>query len=199
MKIFITGSADGLGYMAAKTLLGEGHEVVVHARSKERLAAVQDLVALGAKPLAADISDLDAIRVLAQQVNELGTMDAVIHNAGLYSSGPIIRVNVVAPYILTALMHRPKRLIYISSGLHSSGRPNLAGIKWTSPEYTGSYSDSKLFITTLSTALAKRWPDVLCNAVDPGWVPTKMGGANATDNLREGHQIGRASCRERVS
>ena len=40
----VTGSAGGLGRAAAQSLLGGGHEVVVHARSAERLAAVDDLV-----------------------------------------------------------------------------------------------------------------------------------------------------------
>lgn len=188
MKIFITGSADGLGHMAAKTLLTEGHQVVVHARSKERLAAVQDLVSMGAIETVANLADLDETKELAKTLNEIGTMDAVIHNAGLYSSGPILKVNVVAPYILTALMHRPKRLIYLSSGLHNSGRAKLEGIDWTSKDSSGSYADSKLFITAFSNALAALWPDVYSNSVDPGWVPTKMGGANATDDLREGHR-----------
>lgn len=188
MKIFITGSADGLGHMAAKTLLGEGHNVVVHARSKERLKALQDLVELGAIATVADLGNTAETKALADKVNEIGAMDAVIHNAGLYSSGPIMRVNVVAPYLLTALMNRPKRLIYLSSGLHNSGKPKLTDIKWTSADYSGSYSDSKLFITTFANALAKLWPEVLSNSVDPGWVPTKMGGANASDDLREGHR-----------
>jgi NADP-dependent 3-hydroxy acid dehydrogenase YdfG len=46
-RIFITGSADGLGRAAAQTLLGNGHEVIVHARGAERLAAVKDLVGRG--------------------------------------------------------------------------------------------------------------------------------------------------------
>jgi hypothetical protein len=45
-----------------------------------------------------------------------------------------------------------------------------------------------LFITALAIALAKRWPKVLSSAVDPGWVPTRMGGAGAPDDLEEGHR-----------
>ena len=52
---------------------------------------------------------------------------------------------------------------------------------------SGSYSDSKLFVTTLAAAVARLWPDVFSNAVDPGWVPTKMGGPGAPDDLRLGH------------
>jgi NAD(P)-dependent dehydrogenase (short-subunit alcohol dehydrogenase family) len=45
------------------------------------------------------------------------------------------------------------------------------------------YSESKLYVTTLAYAVARRWPDVLSNAVDPGWVPTKMGGPGAPDDF----------------
>ena len=46
--IVVTGSADGLGRATAQTLLGDGHAVVVHARSAERLAALKDLIGRGA-------------------------------------------------------------------------------------------------------------------------------------------------------
>src|SRR5213076_953778 len=51
----------------------------------------------------------------------------------------------------------------------------------------GSYPDSKLFVTALAAAVARLWGDVFSNAVDPGWVPTKMGGPGAPDDLRLGH------------
>ncbi|MGE6757764.1 SDR family NAD(P)-dependent oxidoreductase [Corallococcus interemptor] len=186
-RIFITGSADGLGKAAARTLLADGHEVILHVRSEQRLAGVQDLVTQGAAALVADLAVLEQTRDLASQVNALGRMDAVIHNAGVYSDPSVLSVNVVAPYVLTALIQRPQRLVYLSSGMHQGGRPNLEGMDWSGSRVTGSYSDSKLFVTTLAAAIARRWPDVFCNAVDPGWVPTKMGGPDAPDDLRLGH------------
>jgi NAD(P)-dependent dehydrogenase (short-subunit alcohol dehydrogenase family) len=96
-------------------------------------------------------------------------------------------VNVVAPYLLTALMQRPTRLIYLSSGMHRGGYASLEGMDWSGHTSTGSYSDSKLFVTALSAAVARRWPDVFSNIVDPGWVPTRMGGPNAPGDLRLGH------------
>lgn len=177
-RIFLTGSADGLGLGAAQTLLAEGHEVVVHVRSRQRLSAVRALLDQGAASVVGDLSDLEQTKDVADQVNQLGRMDAVIHNAGVYSSGPILAVNVIAPYLLTALISRPQRLVYLSSGMHRSGRP-----VW---DPDGSYSDSKLLLTTLAAAVARRWPDVLVSSVDPGWVPTKMGGPNAPDDLRLG-------------
>lgn len=186
-RIFITGSSDGLGHAAARTLLGDGHEVVVHVRSQARLPAVRELVEQGAIATIGDLSDLAQTRDLARQVNAIGTMDAVIHNAGILSGPGVLVVNVVAPYLLTALIRRPRRLIYLSSSMHKGGRASLDGIDWSGRSGTAAYSESKLFITTLAAAVARLWPDVYSNAVDPGWVPTKMGGANAPDDLRQGH------------
>jgi NAD(P)-dependent dehydrogenase (short-subunit alcohol dehydrogenase family) len=114
-------------------------------------------------------------------------MDAVIHNAGVLAGPHVLPVNVVAPYLLTALTHRPKRLVYLSSSMHRSGRASLTGMDWSGHRTTGSYSDSKLFVTTLAVAVARIWTDVFSNAVDPGWVPTRMGGPGAPDDLRLGH------------
>jgi NAD(P)-dependent dehydrogenase (short-subunit alcohol dehydrogenase family) len=114
-------------------------------------------------------------------------MDAVIHNAGVIGGPHVLPVNVVAPYLLTALIARPERLVYLSSGMHRGGRANLTGMDWNGRSATGSYSDSKLFVTTLAIAVARIWIDVFSNAVDPGWVPTRMGGPGAPDDLRLGH------------
>lgn len=181
-RIFITGSADGLGRYTAETLVEEGHRVVVHARSTERLASVQDLLDRGADGVVGDLADMDQVRDIAAQVNRLGRMDAVIHNAGVLHGPDIFQVNVAAPYLLTALIHRPRRLIYLSSGMHRGGRAHLQNHGLVT------YSDTKLYLTALAAAVARLWPDVLSNAVDPGWVPTRMGGAGAPDDLRLGHR-----------
>lgn len=186
-RVFVTGSADGLGHAAAKTLLAQGHEVIVHVRSQARLSAVKALVDQGAVATTGDLSDVAQVRDLAGQVNAIGRMDAVIHNAGVISGASLLVVNVVAPYLLTALIQRPRRLIYLSSSMHRGGRAELGGMDWSGRTATGSYSDSKLFVTALTAAVARLWPDVLSNAVDPGWVPTRMGGASAPDDLRLGH------------
>jgi NAD(P)-dependent dehydrogenase (short-subunit alcohol dehydrogenase family) len=187
MRVLVTGSADGLGHAAALTLQLAGHRVVVHVRNWARLTAVTDLLDAGAEVVVGDLSDLKQVLSVAEQVNELGRMDAVIHNAGVYDGPAVLPVNVVAPYVLTASMHRPDRLVYLSSGMHRGGRPRLSGLDWSGSRATGSYSDSKLFVTALSTAVARLWPDVSSNAVDPGWVPTRMGGPGAPDDLRLGH------------
>ena len=198
-KIFITGSTDGLGRAAARTLINEGHEIVLHARSPERAAALDGLASRSAGVVIGDLSRGTDTRNVANQVNAIGRMDAVIHNAGVYltrgrSPTPeghptTMAVNVLAPYVLTALMERPRRLVYISSGMHRSGSSALRDIDWLERRWnsTQAYSDSKLYVTALTFALARRWPDLLSNAVDPGWVPTKMGGASAPDDFEEGY------------
>ena len=181
-RIFITGAADGLGRATAQSLLGDGHQVIVHARNPNRLAAVQDLLDRGAAGVIGDLSDPEETRVLADHVNRLGPVDAVVHNAGVLHGPHIFQVNVVAPYLLTALISRPRRLIYLSSGMHRGGHDGLdRGARKVT------YSDSKLHVTALAAAVARLWPDVLSNAVDPGWVPTRMGGPGAPDDLRLGH------------
>jgi NAD(P)-dependent dehydrogenase (short-subunit alcohol dehydrogenase family) len=146
-RVFITGSADGLGLAAAQTLLEDGHKVVIHVRSTSRLAAVRDLLERGAEVVVGDLSDLEETRDVAAQVNRLGSMDGVIPNAGVISGPAVLPVNVVAPYLLTALIERPRRLIYLSSSMHRGGRARLSGMDWSGQRTTGSYSDSKLFLT----------------------------------------------------
>ncbi len=187
-RIFITGSSDGLGQLAAAKLIHEGHQVVLHARNQDR---AQEAIAKmpGAETvLVADLSDVEATIQLAHDANASGTFDAVIHNAGVYKTegDKIANVNSLAPYILTSIIQQPARLIYISSGMHLQGIPNLRNLEH-SPDRI-SYSDSKLHNVILCMAVARKWQEVVATAVDPGWVPTKMGGRHATDNLEKGFE-----------
>jgi NAD(P)-dependent dehydrogenase (short-subunit alcohol dehydrogenase family) len=185
-RIFITGSSDGIGQLAAKKLVDEGHKVVLHARNEQRAEYALAKVHGAENVLIADMSDLEETKRLAVEVNALGTFDAIIHNAGVYqaSGNVILAVNTIAPYALTCLIEPPKRLIYISSGMHLHGNLNLTNID------SGriSYSDSKALVTLLAMAVARKWPNVYSNVVDPGWVPTKMGGRGAPDNLQKGYE-----------
>lgn len=186
-RILVTGSSDGLGRAAAEALLDDGHAVVVHARTGERLAAAKDLLDRGAQAVVGDLAEPDEVRGLAKQANALGRFDAVIHNAGVIGGPNLLPVNVVAPFVLTAEIQRPDRLIYLSSSMHRGGRADLTGVDWGGKRETRSYSDSKLFVTALAAAVARLWPEVSSDAVDPGWVPTRMGGPGASDDLRLGH------------
>src|SRR5471032_835797 len=82
-RVFITGSADGLGQMAARLLVDAGHEVVLHARSTARAQEALKAVPDARAALVGDLSNIAATIALAEQVNRLGRFDAVIHNAAV--------------------------------------------------------------------------------------------------------------------
>lgn len=187
-RILITGSADGLGQLAAKSLVDQGHQIVLHARNAERGCYAKQHVPAAEHVLIGDLSDFAETKNVAYQANALGQFDAVIHNAAVYQAPAkvIFLVNTIAPYILTCLIGKPERLIYLSSGMHLHGRANLENFKRDSSHI--SYSDSKLHVVMLSMAVARKWSDVYANAVDPGWVPTKMGGRGAPDDLQKGYE-----------
>lgn len=199
-RVFITGSTDGLGLAAARSLLDDGHQVMLHARSDERAAALGDVrdralgVAIGDLAVAADV------RGVADQVNAIGRMDAVIYNAGVYrmperGSTPeghatLLAINTLAPYMLTALIKRPDRQVYLSSGLHRGGEGSLDDLDWTARPWdtAKAYAESKLHAVALAVALARRWPGTISSAVDPGWVRTRMGGSSAPVDLDTGQR-----------
>ena len=187
-KIFITGSADGLGQLAAKALVADGHRVVLHARNKDRGQDALDKVPGAETVVTGDLSNIEETKQLASKVNALGRFDSVIHNAGVYqtSAETIFAVNTLAPYILTCLIDKPERLIYLSSDMHEGGHAKLDSFTTDVSRIT--YSDSKLHVLMLCKAIARKWPAVYANAVNPGWVPTKMGGRGAPDDLQKGFE-----------
>src|SRR5664279_3890432 len=198
-RIFVTGSADGLGQMAARRMVDDGHRVVLHARSEQRAKEALAAVPGAETAVAGDLSSIDACRQVATAINDLGAFDAVIHNAAVgYREGrriatvdglaDVFAVNTLAPYMLTALIRRPRRLVYLSSGLHRSGDASLQDLNWTERPWSGlnAYSDSKLHDAILAFAVARKWPAVLSNALEPGWVATNMGDPSAPDDLDAG-------------
>jgi NAD(P)-dependent dehydrogenase (short-subunit alcohol dehydrogenase family) len=187
-RIFITGSADGLGQLAAKALIDLGHQVVLHARNKKRAGEALNKVPGAETVVIGDLGIMDDTIQLAEEINSLGKFDAVIHNAGVYraSSKELFTVNTLAPYILTCLVQKPKRLIYLSSDMHEGGRSKLDRFKADVSSFT--YSDTKLHVVMLCKAVARKWTDVYANALNPGWVPTKMGGSGAPDSLQKGYE-----------
>ena len=185
--------------MAAELLVEQGHGVVLHARNRQRGQEALAAVAGAETVVIGDLTSIAQARRMAEQVNGLGLFDAVIHNAGIGYREPrriatedglphVFAVNTLAPYILTALIKKPKRLVYLSSGLHQNGDASLKDLAWGHRPWQGqqAYSDTKLHDVFLAFAVARRWPGVLSNALEPGWVPTKMGGAGAPDDLDEG-------------
>ena len=138
--------------------------------------------------LTGDLSDLEETKKLAREANKSGKFEAIIHNAGVYqtSAKEIFAVNTLAPYVLTCLMQKPQRLIYVSSGMHLQGHFKPGDFK--AGNGSTSYSNSKLHVLMLSMSVTRKWPHIYSNAVDPGWVPTKMGGRGAPDSLKQGYE-----------
>lgn len=198
-RIFVTGSTDGVGLNTARALIAGGHEVVAHARNSRRAAQTAAGLEGSATTLIGDLASFAETIALAAAANEIGTFDAIIHNAGIGSDEPrlptvdgcehVLQINAIAAYILTALIHPPKRLIYVTSGQHLRGTPNVSDIDWMSREWDPlqAYADSKLYESTIAFAVARMWPHVIVNTCEPGWVPTKMAHYDAPDDLSLGH------------
>ena len=109
-RVFITGSSDGLGLMAARLLVDQGHEVVLHGRNEGRSREALAAATAARGVVSGDLSTIAGARTLAEEVNKLGRFDAVIHNAGVgyrerrVEMEPgvpsVFAINVLAPYIL---------------------------------------------------------------------------------------------------
>ncbi|CCW19065.1 probable oxidoreducatse protein [Sphingobium indicum BiD32] len=125
----------------------------------------------------------------------------MIHNAGVgYRErerletedglSHVFAINVLAPYILTALIEKPDRLVYLSSGMHRGTNADVSDLAWRRRRWNGSeaYAESKFHDVLLAFAIARRWPSVLSNSLEPGWVPTRMGGPGAPDDMDQAHR-----------
>lgn len=200
-RIFITGSSEGLGLMAGQLLTQQGHRVVLHTRNSKRAQDARRALPDAEAVVEGDVTTIAGARTVADQVNDLGQFDAVIHNVALgYRESrrvetedglpEVFAVNVMAPYVMTALIRRPKRLVYLSSGMQYSAHAQLDDLIWKRRRWNGSeaYAESKLYDAMLAFAVARRWPDVRSNALEPGWVATRMGGPSAPDDIDEAHR-----------
>ena len=200
-RVFITGSSTGLGLMAAQLLVETGHQVVMHGRNQARADAALAAVPGAEAAVVGDLSSIREMRNVAEQVNRAGQFDAVIHNAGIgYRESrrtetedglpQLFATNTLAPYVLTALIEKPKRLVYLSSGMHRGATLNIRDLTWTERPWRGAeaYAESKLHDVLIAFAVARRWPNVLSNALEPGWVATRMGGPSAPDDLDAAHR-----------
>lgn len=201
-RVLITGSSSGLGFMAANMLAKQGHLVTVHGRSAQRTQEILLKIPEAESGVYGDFASLQQVRSLAEQINKLGRFDAVIHNAAIGTRESnlkkstdgypeVFAINTLAPYVLTALMQKPGRLIYMSSSMQFGvdGNEALDDLLWQKRQWQGytAYSESKFFDSVLAFSVARLWPEVFSNTVDPGWVPTRMGGSGAPDDLHQGY------------
>jgi len=189
-RILVTGSSDGIGAKIAEILDAQGHEVVRHARDPAKAARLPGEVAVG------DLASLASTRAMAARLET--PFDVVVHNAGwLPPEGPrpltedglerTFQVNALSAYLLTALLPLPSRLVYVSSDSITRGRIDVDDLQheaaWTADS---AYADSKLAMTAIAFAVARRYPAARVNAVHPGWVRTKMSGDIAPLDVAEG-------------
>jgi NAD(P)-dependent dehydrogenase (short-subunit alcohol dehydrogenase family) len=185
--------------MAGELLIDQGHQVVLHARNAARADDTRRAIPGADAIVEGDIDTIAGAKQVAARVNDLGRFDAVIHNAAVgYREGRhltadglphVFAINTLSAYILTALIQRPRRLVYVSSGMHHHADAHLDDILWKTRRWNGStaYAESKLHDAMLAFAVARRWPGVLSNSLEPGWVPTKMGGGGAPDDMDQAH------------
>jgi NAD(P)-dependent dehydrogenase (short-subunit alcohol dehydrogenase family) len=124
--------------MAARLLIDQGHEVVLHGRNERRSRDALAAAGGAGGVVSGDLSTIAGARTVADEVNKLGRFDVVIHNAGIgYREGwvepePGVPMSLPSmcsrPTFLTALIERPKRLVYLSSGMHRRVRPRMGDL-----------------------------------------------------------------------
>ena len=192
----LTGSTDGIGLAAARTLLADGHRVLVHARSEARGRPVVDALSGDVDLVVGDLASLADVRSLAARLRE-EPLDVLAHNAGVWVRGDTPRmtadgfettfgVNVLAPHLLTSLLagHLTGRLLWLGSGMAGSGRPKPTALGG-SREPRQAYADSKACDIALALAWGRRL-GIDAAAVDPGWVRTKLASDGAPGAVEDG-------------
>ncbi len=191
--ILITGSTDGIGLLTAKKLAADGHKVLLHGRSASKLESAAAAVGGDVETYAADLSDLSAVRKLAENVRaKHDKLDVLINNAGVLKApqsvlenGQDIRfvVNTLAPYLLTKLLlpiiPADGRVVNLSSAAQAP--VNLKAMQGNVPMADmEAYAQSKLAITIWT----REWAKSLSNA--PVMVAVNPGSLLASKMVKEG-------------
>lgn len=180
--ILITGSTDGIGLLTAKKLVADGHQVLLHGRSVPKLERAAAEVGGNVETYAAELSDLSAVRKLAENIRaKHDQLDVLINNAGVLKApqtvlenGQDIRfvVNTLAPYLLTELllpiMPTDGRVVNLSSAAQAP--VNIRAMQGNIPlADMDAYAQSKLAITIWTREWAKALTDApMMVAVNPG-------------------------------
>ena len=193
--ILITGATDGIGRLTARKLAAEGHRLLLHGRSKERLAELAGELG-GVPTFCADFSRLDEVAAMAEAVlANHENLDVLINNAGILrtpetktEAGRDIRfdVNTLAPYLLTKLllpvMPKDGRVVNLSSAAQAP--VDVSAMMHFKPmEAMDAYAQSKLAITIWSAEMARAFPD------GPVFVAVNPGSLLATKMVKEGFGI----------
>ncbi|HKK48813.1 MAG TPA: SDR family oxidoreductase [Alkalispirochaeta sp.] len=211
--ILITGSTDGIGRAAALAAAEQGHTVIVHGRTSDRLAGVQAEIEqiTGRKPrgVLADLSSLREVQSAATRLaNELDQLDVLINNAGVISRRRTVSqdgyeltfaVNHLAPFLLTSTLidmlraSAPARVVTVSSMVHRGARIDFDDLMLES-DYDGftAYGQSKLANVLFTSELARRLEQTGVTAVSlhPGVINTKVlheyfsGGASVSEGAK---------------
>lgn len=208
-RVFITGSSDGLGLMAAQLLAGQGHGVTLHGRNDARAADARASLPSAEAVVVGDLSSIAGMRRVAEQVNALGRYDAVIHNAGVGYREPrvatadglehVFAINVLAPYLLTALITAPNRLVYLGSGMHRGGIPSLDDPQWVKRPWNGAqaYSDRRGHAVVASRQRRSGRDRQRTLFSPPTTASRESGGARIRNSGRTAHVLRRAhGCRD---
>ena len=197
-RALVTGSSDGIGAAIADELTRRGMQVVRHARNERRAAQCREHAGADVPVVVGDLASLASTRALAAQISDLGRLDVIVHNAGWLSPDQArsvtedgmertFQINAVGPYLLTTAVPLPRRFVYVSSDSIRSAHLDLSDLQHESSwEPMQVYADSKLAVTALALYVARRYPEVPCNAVHPGWVRSKMSGDVAPLSLEQG-------------
>jgi len=194
--ILITGSTDGIGLLTARKLAADGHNVLLHGRSADKLKAAAAEIGAEVGTFTADLSDMDAVKSLAAAVRaKHDTLDVLINNAGVLKapqpvleSGQDIRfvVNTYAPYLLTQLLlpiiPQDGRVVNLSSAAQAP--VNVAAMQGNVPMTDmDAYAQSKLAITIWTREWAKALPD------GPAVIAVNPGSLLASKMVKEGFGV----------
>lgn len=193
--ILITGSTDGIGKLTALQLAKEGHTVYVHGRNAQKVeATVKAIAEVGSlgrvEGFVADLSQLNEVDTMAKSINsQVSKLDVLINNAGVFKSqeeqadnGVDLRlvVNYLAPVLLTEQLlpllqqSDAPRIINLSSAAQAP--VSLEALRGEASLGTNeAYAQSKLALTMWSFEFAKKHPNIVTLAVNPGsLLNTKM-------------------------
>jgi NAD(P)-dependent dehydrogenase (short-subunit alcohol dehydrogenase family) len=200
--VLITGGNKGLGYEAARRLLGLGHKVYIGARDSSRGQTAAR--SLGAHFLSLDVSDEASVKAAAATLQQTERcLDVLINNAGIAGGMQTPDAITIDAFIKTfdtnvfgivrttlaflPLLHKSRTptIVNVSSGLGSFATvldPN----RIESTVVSGHYNASKAAVNMLTVQYAKALPSMRINAVDPGYTATDLNGHSGPQTVTEG-------------